>query len=278
MILTKKIGVREALRKYGGFVRYFDTTEPLEQLAAIASAGPSRDILACCAGGNQVLTMIGAASGIRSLWAVDINPAQLFVLAAKSIELRKKRSLPTFEQILKAYPGKIAAVQKNVRSLRQMKLCHMTTGQIISPPRALMERYALVMDGGMFVDQSVRPRWQSDQSYITKVKRNLDRLYFARMDIFDAPECFKESSLDLIYLSDIYLPEALSFYQMKLVGLVKLLRCKGRIVCYLDPGDDYMGKGISPATLLVKGSRKLGLNVLMNRYARYLVLERIMRK
>ena len=77
-------GINKALKRYGGFVKYFDTTEPLPQLAELVSAGDCRNILACCGGGNQALTILGASSGVDALWAVDINPAQLFVLAAKA--------------------------------------------------------------------------------------------------------------------------------------------------------------------------------------------------
>lgn len=81
----EKVGIQKALERFGGFVRYFDTTEPLAELVNIVSSGSCKNILACCGGGDQALTMIGAASQARSLCAVDINAAQLFCWQRKPI-------------------------------------------------------------------------------------------------------------------------------------------------------------------------------------------------
>lgn len=101
----EKIGINKVLKRFGGFVRYYDTTEPLPQLAALVSAGDCRNILACCGGGDQALTMLGAGGGRNALWAVDVNPAQLFVLAAKAFSLKQRNVLPSFGQLRQAYPG-----------------------------------------------------------------------------------------------------------------------------------------------------------------------------
>jgi SAM-dependent methyltransferase len=272
------IGIEQALKRFGGFVRYFDTTEPLSELAAIVSAGPSQNILACCGGGNQSLTMLGAAPRLNSLCAVDINPAQLFILAAKSYSLKQKNIFPSFAQLRQAYPGRIAAVKRNVRSLRQMYLCHAPTGKLIAPPASLAEKYSLVIDGEMFILPKSGPSWQEDPSFMDRVRANLDCLKLAHMDIFDSPDHFKKTSLDLIYLSDISWQEKLPYFQVKLAKLADLLRPGGRIISYLDPGDDFMGEGISPSRMLVQHAKDLSLKVNQDHDSRYLVLERTRRK
>ena len=273
MKIDEKLGINEAMKRFGGFVRYYDTTEPLAELAALTAAGDRRNILACCGGGNQALTMLGA--GGRSLWAVDVNPAQLFVLAAKSFFLKQKHLMPSFEQMRQAYPGRIRAVKKNIRHLHQMFLCHTVTGKMIRPPAALVEHYALVMDDEMFVMDPSGPYWQKDPLFTKRVAEGLGGLRFAQMDIFDSPDHFGQGSLDLIYISDIFWPESLAYYQAKLARMAGLLGPGGRVISYLDEGDDYMGRGVSPGRMLWQQASKLGLKVRPDQAdSGYLVLER----
>lgn len=271
----EKIGINKALKRFGGFVRYYDTTEPLSKLATLVSAGDCRNILACCGGGDQALTMLGAGGGKDGLWAIDTNPAQLFVLAAKAAFLRQKNSVPSFEQLRQAHPGRIAAVRKNIRRLQQMRLCHLVTGKIIDPPSALAQGYALMMDGEMFVSSKSGPFWQKDPLFTTQVRAYLDCLRFTQMNIFDSHDYFKPRSLDLIYMSDIFWPEALTYYQAKLTRMVNLLRPGGRIISYLDPGDDFLGRGVSPGRMLAQQAKKLALEVRTDQAGGYLVLERM---
>ena len=257
-------------------MRYYDTTEPLPQLAALVSAGESRNILACCGGGDQALTMLGAGGGRGTLWAVDVNGAQLFVLAAKALFLKQRKSIPSFKQIRQAYPGRIAALKMNIRKLHQVHLCHTVTGKIITPPAGLAERYALVLDNEMFVLTEPGPFWQENHLFTTRVRARLDSLQFARMDIFDSPDYFKQGSLDLIYLSDISWPESLPYYQEKLARMVSLLRPGGRIISFLDTGDVFGGEGISPGRMLAQQAPKLALKI--DSISGYLVLERMRKK
>ncbi|MDP2653388.1 MAG: hypothetical protein Q8Q08_05085 [Candidatus Omnitrophota bacterium] len=274
----EKIGIYKALKRFGGFVRYYDTTEPLPQLAALVSSGDCRNILACCGGGNQALTILGAVHGRCSLWAVDTNPAQLFVLAAKAFLLKKNKAMPSFERLRKAYPGRIAAVKKNVRSLQQVYLYHAVTGKKIVPPAGLAEKYELITDDEMFVLRESGPFWEKDLWFADRVRERLDCLRFVRMDIFDSPDYFKRGSLDLIYLSDIFWQETLAYYQVKLARMMGLLRSGGRIISYLDPGDDFMGCGVSPGRLLAQCAQKFDLKVNANKAGGYLVLERMRRR
>jgi hypothetical protein len=257
----QKMGVEKALKSFGGFVRYFDSTEPLARLAALVSAGDYRKILACCGGGDQALTMLGAGGGKGALWAVDTNPAQLFVLAAKSMHLKDKGSMPSFGQIRQAYPGRVAAVKKNISRLHQKCLCDRVTGKIMAMPPRLSEKYSIVIGNEMFVIPESGPYWQNDHAFTGRVSAGLGKLKFAKMDIFDSPDYFEPGSLDLIYISDIFFQEALPYYQAKLARMALLLRPGGLVVNYRDPGDDLMGGGMSPGRLLARQAQRLGLTV-----------------
>ncbi|MBF0571234.1 MAG: class I SAM-dependent methyltransferase [Candidatus Omnitrophica bacterium] len=274
----RKIGINKALKCFGGFVRYYDTTEPLTQIIALVSTGDYRNILACCGGGDQALTMLGAGGGRGSLWVVDINPAQLFVLAAKASFLKKNNLMPSFEQLHRAYPGRITAFKKNIRCLRQMCFYNTVTGRMIAPPDSLAEKYSIATDNGMFCLPESGPFWQKDPLFTARVRARLGRLHFARMDIFDSPDYFKQGSLDLIYMSDIFWPEALTYYQAKLARVAGLLRPGGRIITYLDAGDDFMGEGVSPGRMLAQQARTLALKMdTDNVSGGYLVFERMRR-
>jgi hypothetical protein len=95
------------------------------------------------------------------------------------------------------------------------------------------------------------------------------------MDIFDSPDHFKPGSMDLIYISDIFLQENLAYYQDKMARMAGLLRPGGRIICYLDPGDDFMGRGVSPGRMLAQQAAKLALRISPDQLNGYLVLERM---
>lgn len=274
----EKVRIHEALKRFGGFVRYYDTTEPLQQLAAIVSSGPCNDVLACCAGGNQALTMLGAASRISSLCAVDINPAQLFILAGKAYFLKQKKDFPAFEKLKWEYPGKIAALKRNIHRLKHMRLCHIPTGKLSAPPESLTENFSLIMEGEMVVLPKSGPFWQEDPSFTARVRARIGCIRLVQMDVFDSPDHFQRGSLDLIYLSDIYWQEKLAYYQLKLARLADLLRPGGRFIAYLDPGDDFMEQGVSPGHMLLQQAEELALKVNKHQNKGYLVLERIRRK
>jgi len=270
----KNTGINEALKRFGGFVRYFDTTEPLKQLADLVSSNDHRHILACCGGGDQALTMLGAVKGKADLWAIDINPSQLFVLAGKAALLKKNDPWPSFDQIQKAYPGRIAAVKKNIRSLRQMYIYHSATGKKFLAPAEWGEKYKVVTGNEMFFLRDSGPYWKKDAPFMARVRARLGSLQFLRMDIFDSPDIFKPGSLDLIYLSDIFWPQALAYHQAQLARLAKVLSPGGRIISFLDEGDDYMGQGISPGRMLALQARNLNLKIIADQEHGYLVLEK----
>ncbi len=274
----EKVRIHKALKRFGGFVRYYDTTEPLQQLAAIVSSGPCDDILACCGGGNQALTMLGTASCISSLCVVDINSAQLFILAGKACFLKQKKYLPSFKQLKQDYPGRIKALKRNVCRLERMRFCHVSTGKLITLPKSLTENFSLVMEGEMVVLPKSGPFWQEDMLFISRVCARIDRMRLVHMDVFDSPDHFQRESLDLIYLSDIYWQEKLEYYQFKLARLAGLLRPGGRFITYLDPGDDFMGQGVSPGHMLLQQAGELALKINKDQDSGYLVLERIRRK
>jgi hypothetical protein len=265
----------QALKRYGGFVRYYDTTEPLSKLARLVAAGDHRNILACCGGGDQALTMLGASGTKSTLWAVDINPAQLFVLAAKASFLKQKRTMPSFGQLQQEYPGRITPVKKNICRPQKMYLRHAATGKMMAVSGRSARKYLLAIGDEMYVLPKSGPFWKNDPLFISRVRARLGLLRFERMDIFDSPDHFKQGSLDLIYISDIFWPEALAYYQLKLARMAGLLRPGGRIISYLDPGNDFMGDGVSPGRMLAQQARKLSLKIVTDQQSGYLVLERM---
>ena len=270
--------IDKALKSFGGFVRYYDTTEPLPKLASLVSAGDCRKVVACCGGGDQALTMLGAGTGKGVLWAVDINPAQLFVLAAKSAFLRKKKIMPSFGQIQQAYPGMAAPVKKNDRHLQKVYLRHTVTGKMIAVPAQAAKKYSLLEGDEMHVLRNSGPYWKDDRSFISRIRARLGLLRFARMDIFDSPDHFKQGTLDLIYISDIFWPQTLAYFQARLARMAGLLRPGGRIISYLDGGDDFMGEGISPGRMLALQAKEFSLKIDADKSSGYLVLERIRRR
>ena len=251
-----KFDINSALKQYGGFVRYYDSTENLRELAELAAAGDRGDVLACCGGGDQALTILGAGHRKGLLWAVDTNAAQLFVLAAKANFLEQKGIIPAFEQVQKAYPGRVAPVKMNIRSMRQLPLIHAITGKKSDAPASIAERYKFVTDDEMLVLRNSGPYWKNDPVFISQLRVRLASLRLLHMDIFDGPDRFKPGSLDLIYLSDIYWPEPLLYYRAKLAMMLALLRPGGRIITCLSPGNDFMGQGVSPGRILSKMAKK----------------------
>jgi len=269
------IDVMKALARFGGFVRYYDSTEPLSDLADIICSGPCRRMMACCGGGDQVLTMLGVPADVQSLCAVDINAAQLFVLAGKARFLEQRKAFPTFEQLASGYPGRIAAVKKDIRDLGRMPLLRSGTGKVVNLPEGFGKHYSLVVDDSMFVFPESGPFWKNDPLVIERIRDRISRLEFAHIDIFDSPQYFRSGTLDLIYLSDIHWQEDLAYYRAKLAALVELLCFNGRIVTYLDSGDHYLGQGISPGRMLLQHAQDFSLRVGQHKRNGYLVLERM---
>lgn len=221
------------------------------------------------------MTMLGVASDVRSLCAVDINAAQLFILAGKARFLEQKRVFPRFEQLEAIYPGRIAAVKKDIRNLGRMPLLRSGTGKAVHLPEGFGEHYSVLVDDPMFVLPESGPFWKNDPLFITRIRDRISRLEFAHIDIFDSPQYFGSGTLDFIYLSDIHWQEDLAYYREKILRLASLLACKGRIVTYLDPGDHFGGQGISPGRMLLQQAQGLSLRVSQHKRNGYLVLERM---
>jgi len=276
MISTQLFTIHDALDRYGGFVRYYDTTEPMRQLAKIISTEACTNILACCGGGNQALTILGSSPIIRFLYAVDTNEAQLFTLAGKALFLKEKRRLPSFKELTQTYPGKIAAVKKNIRRLFHFQLQHSITKKKIMLPQKLSKSYSLIIDDGLFVLAKDNLFWQKEPQFISQICNNVNRLRFIHGDIFDCSNYFRKGFLDVIYLSDIYWQEKLDYYQIKARKLVDLLCLGGRVICHIDPGDEFMGKGISPGQIFKEQAKQMHLQfILYPEVKDYLVFKRM---
>ncbi|MBL8014252.1 MAG: hypothetical protein JNN05_10430, partial [Candidatus Omnitrophica bacterium] len=83
-VVKKPMKIKEVFDVCGGFVRYFGTTEVMENMASFVDRKKALRILACCAGGDQALTFLGNGKKGTEVFAFDQNPAQLFVLACKA--------------------------------------------------------------------------------------------------------------------------------------------------------------------------------------------------
>ncbi len=277
MGFCKKVGVKQALKYFGGFVQYYDSTvnRHLPQFASWVSERDCRNILACCGSGDPALTMLGAGGEKEALWAVDINSAQLFVLAAKACFLKKNNRMPTFQQIERLYPGKIAAIKRTVRRLQDADLIHMLSGKKIVLPVGLGESSGVVINKEMWVAGESGPYWKNDPLFVSRVCARLGRLQFLWMDIFDSSDYFKPGSLDLIYMSNIFLLEGLAYYQVKLEKMIGLLRSGGRMICHVEKDMAPDGFVFSPGRLLAEKASRLDLKVNSDQASEYVVLERI---
>ncbi len=263
MIIDPQLKTRaQVLRSYGGFVRYYDSTEPLLELAGLCAEGACRDVLCCCGGGDQALTMLGACWGIGTFCAIDINPAQLFILAAKAEFLANRKTapfLPALDQVMRSYPLKIKPVQRDIRPL--LFMYHLPSGKRISAPKVLARKYAVIHDEGVLAAVEPAAFWSKDKHFSSQVRGNLPTLRFLRADILESPQHFKKASLDVIYFSDIYWQGMTQYHVEQMKAVLSLLRPEGRIISYVDPGEDYDGAGVSPAQLLAKHARQWSLNV-----------------
>ena len=76
-------------------------------------------------------------------------------------------------------------------------------------------------------------------------------------------------------MSNIFLLEALPYYQVKLQKMIGLLRPGGRMFCHLDGDMAPDGFVLSPGRLLADQASRLGLKVSSDQAKEYLVLERI---
>lgn len=249
--------IDKALRNFGGFVRYYDTTEPLEQLVGLI---PERchHIVACCGGGDQALTLLGAGKDIRDLWAVDINPAQLFILAAKAQAI-SEGSVPSFSDIQKKYPQKVSPVKKDIRALNY--LYAFPSGKRIIAPAEIAKKYAVIHDDGLFILPQSGPFWQNDPAFVSAVRSKAASLRFLKQDILDIADSFKPESLDLIYFSDIYWQGVTEYHLNKMEMLAGLLRPNGKIIGYDDVGEKFSGDGVSPAEIFRQKAEVWSLQV-----------------
>ncbi|MBF0485623.1 MAG: hypothetical protein HQL16_03810 [Candidatus Omnitrophica bacterium] len=254
---------REALQAYGGHVKYFESTEKLSDLLKL-SGKKANNILACCASGDQALTLLGALKVSGFLYAFDANPAQLFLLAGKALFLADQKKSPfvsSFEDLEAKYPGVISRLPADLR--RVDKLYNISKKKFQLMPEAFHQKFIFQSDNGMY--SSRPPFWSNDKKFTSGIKANIHKLRFLHSDLFYVDQWFGRNSLDLIYLSDISLMAVTPFYMTKISSLVSLLTSEGIILGHSDNGEQYLSQGQSVIDVLRKKSKILGLEVFGNR-------------
>ncbi len=251
---------QEAVTVYGGYVRYYHSTESCRDLARLAEERKLKQVLACCGGGDQALTLLAGLDKKGIFWAFDLQPAQLFVLAAKALYLLERKSppfYPSFSVIQKMYPGRISAQPPDRRRVDRLYDARLKCFR--DPFKMFQKRFLYECDGGLFEDGQRTPFWSRDRDYCQCICRNIVRLRLLRGDLFYLDHFFKPATVDLIYVSDISLVAAQDFLLQRISATVALLRRGGCLAANADSGERFLGNGISVADMLERNSSRLGL-------------------
>lgn len=251
---------KEAVVVYGGYVRYYHSTESCRYLADLAGERKPQRVLACCGGGDQALTLLAGLDKKGVLWAFDLQPAQLFVLAAKALFMAQRKKIPfypSFSGIQKMYPGRISAQPPDRR--RVDRLYAVKAKCFRNPPQLFQEKFFYECDGGLFEDRKQIPFWSRDPGYVREICQNALRLRLLRADLFYLDDFFRPATADLIYVSDIAWAGLQPFLLQRLAASFALLKKGGCLAANADSGERFMGKGVSVADMLKKNASRLGL-------------------
>src|SRR5262249_38059869 len=114
----KFLKINDVIRTSGGFIRFYATDVPVEHVLAMAPQGFQR-VLCCCEGGDFALTFLGSKPGVK-VFAFDLCPAQLFLLAAKTklIETTKIEHFnPSLNLFTRLYKGRIQPLPRIISQL-----------------------------------------------------------------------------------------------------------------------------------------------------------------
>jgi hypothetical protein len=255
--------IDQAIRTYGGHVRYFKSTEPLQDILALA-ARKANTILTCCGGGDQAITLLATIKGTGKLYAFDLNPAQLFVLAAKLISLSSGAptpALPSWEELQQLYPGQLAPWPQDLRHIDRVydtrKKCFK------SLPDGFSRHFAFECDEGMHAARSTPPPfWMKNKQLLARIRSNIGRTRLLHADLFYVNNYFPKAYFDLIYISDISLIGPNDFYRKRIEGVLALLSRSGIIIGSQDQGEKYQASGETLITFLKNNRKTFGLDLI----------------
>ncbi len=227
----KPMKIKEVLDAYGGFVRYFGTTELMQNMVAYVDPKKPLQILACCGGGDQSLTFLGHCQKGTEVYAFDLNPAQLFVLACKAVYLEDTKLKvfdPTFDRISRLHLGRIRKLPRNVQKIT--KLVNLRGNKNIDLKEDFREKFGFEIDSGLFDFKPQSLHWVKDRRFMAAIRKQLHHLNFIREDVLYISDWFAKGSLDVIYLSDIPLHNAIPYYLERLNTLILRLKPGGLVM------------------------------------------------
>ncbi len=230
-VLKRPMDMGEAFMTCGGFVRYFGTNEPVIHIAKVMEGRQPRRVLACCGGGDQALTFLGLAKEHPEVYAFDMNPAQLFVLACKARLLEEgqvKTFSPSFDRISRSNLGRIRALPQDVR--RISRLVNIPARKAVRVSADFAGKFGFEVDSGMYDYCQKNVYWANDKRFIMKIRASLAGLKAIHADALSVADWFAREYLDIIYVSDIPLHNAIPFYLERLRALVDRLSPGGLVI------------------------------------------------
>ncbi len=254
------VDVYTAVKIYGGFVKYYHSTETLLQMCKLVSRRSCRNILACCGGGDQSLALLSVLREDGRLIAFDSNPAQLFVLAAKAIFLERQKKppySPSFEVLEEQYPETVYSLPKDIRPIK--RLYDVRSRKECLVPQDYRKKFAFVCDSGMFEGERTTPFWVDDDKFSAKIRARIPNIRLLHTDFYYLDQCFRKSMFDLIYISDISLIGEPLFYINRIKKVLEILRPGGRVLGHVDSGEQFFHQGVGLVDLVRRHCAELKL-------------------
>lgn len=254
--------VKEAIKVYGGYVKWYHSTERLDKLVQLTAQRTYKNMLACCGGGDAALTLSSMLKPEGKAYIFDINPAQLFVLAAKAVFLAKQKKppfYPDFKELKNIYPDTIFEQPQDYRFIN--KLYNIKEKNYKRFSHGFSRELVFLCDDGIFIEPNGEPFWKDNLYFVKRVKSRVGNLRLMHTDFFYADDLFAAKFFDLIYISDMCLNSAANFYLKRLTGILKLLAPGGLIIGNLDSGDRHLNTGKCLIEILKEYSRHFNLEV-----------------
>jgi hypothetical protein len=262
IISSQILTIPQALKEFGGHVRYYAPTESSKEILNFIKS-PINNALCCCGSGDQVITLLTTLRNTGYMFALDTNPAQLFILAAKAEFISRQKKLPpmpSFENLCKKYPKIIFPQPKDLRTVEGFY--DLKNKRFISIASSFPKSFAFECDGGMFNRQHlIEPFWSKNIDYIRRIKDNIHRLRFLHANLLYLNTLFPNNFFDLIYISDITFLKPADFYAKKLSSVLKLLMPGGIIIGNSDSGEKYTSNCQSAIDILRRNERSFKLKI-----------------